>query len=112
MVVWYDLLFLLTIQQTIYIIHESSPKLSDKLQALLPNGLLGDLQLHHLMLSVQDLLLGPQQPHGQQAVLEADHHILNVIHVVPKVDDIIDLSELLDDDEHLPGERKVPRRGH
>ena len=68
------------------------------------------------MLSVQDLLRGPQQPHGQQAVLEADHHILNVIHVVPKVDDIIDLSELLeellDDDEHLPGERKVPRRGH
>ena len=48
-----------------------------------------------------------------QAVIEADHHLLDAIHVVFKVDDTVDLSELLkellDDDEPLPGEWKVPR---
>ena len=65
------------------------------------------------MLGVQDPLRGPHQPLGHQAILEADHHLLDAIHVVPEVDDTIDLSELLeelfDDDELLPGEGKVPR---
>ena len=31
-----------------------------------------------------------------QAVIEADHHLLDAIHVVFKVDDTVDLSELLE----------------
>ena len=59
------------------------------------------------MLTIQDLLLGPHQPHGHQTVLEADHRLLDAVHVVPKVDDTIDMSELLEElldvDEPLPG---------
>ena len=73
-------------------IYHSLLKLYDKLPALLPNGLPGDL--HHLM-------LGVQEPRCHQTVLDADHHLLDAIH--------IDLYKLLDDDEPLPGERKVPR---
>ena len=58
-------------------------------------------------------MLGVQEPRCPQTVLDADHHLLDAIHVVPEVDDTIDLSELLeklfDDDELLPGEGKVPR---
>ena len=46
-------------------------------------------------------MLGVQEPRCPQTVLDADHHLLDAIH--------IDLYKLLDDDEPLPGERKVPR---
>ena len=65
--------------------------------------------LQHLKPTV----IGPHQPLGHQAVLKADHHHLDAIHFVPKVQMIcpnfLKNPLMMMIDEPLQGEQKVPR---